>query len=411
MSLIRQNRSFRGLLGAQFFGAFNDNLFKALILLMAARILFPGEDKQALATITFALPFVLFSGIAGDLSERYSKRSIVVRMKIAEIFIMAAGLVALQTKSWEMLLGVLFVMGTQSAFFGPSKYGVIPEIVKTDRLLRANGLIAMTTFMGVLLGTALAGWLLDNLLDTLWITGGICMVLAVVGTLLARTMAPLEPTQPDLPIPKSPFGSLWKTIGSLRAQEGLFPIVLLYSLFWFDGSVIQQSINGLGAPGFLDIPLDQNWKISMLQVTLALTIMVGSLTAPTAAKHFTEAKITIFGAVGMVVAQLALLIIGPVVQGATAYPIAVVIFAVMGFCGAFFVVPLQTFLQHGPPPGMRGQTFAVNNFMNWVAILLGGVWYFGVKFISPTVLQAGAGLVLLSYLLLRLKWVKQLRIG
>src|SRR5688572_25108911 len=93
-------RSFWHLVGAQFFGAFNDNLFKQIILFLAANLLFPGEDKQGMASAVFALPFVLFSGLAGDLSERYSKRSIIVWAKVWEIGIMALGILAFLWLHW-----------------------------------------------------------------------------------------------------------------------------------------------------------------------------------------------------------------------------------------------------------------------------------------------------------------------
>jgi MFS family permease len=136
---VLRNRSFVWFTTAQFLGAFNDNLFKQLVLLLAALWLFPGQDKQAIATITFALPFLLFSGIAGELSERFSKRTVIVWMKLLEVVTMLGGATALQLRSWPLLLAVLFLMGTHSAFFGPSKYGIVPEIVEAKGLMSANG--------------------------------------------------------------------------------------------------------------------------------------------------------------------------------------------------------------------------------------------------------------------------------
>ena len=155
-------KSFHALVGTQFLGAFNDNLFKQLMLLLAASYLFQGRDLQGLAFAIFSLPFVLFSGIAGDLSERFSKRTIIVQMKVAEIAVLLLGVIAFVFLSWPFMLVVLFLMGMQSAIFGPSKYGVIPELIPAGRLLRANGMIAMTTFMAILLGQAFAGPLLDG---------------------------------------------------------------------------------------------------------------------------------------------------------------------------------------------------------------------------------------------------------
>ena len=183
-------RSFRAHLSAQFFGAFNDNLFKQLILFLAARQLFPGEDKQGIAFAVFALPFVLLSGPAGALSERLSKVSIVRAMKLLEIAIMLAGALALQLRSWPAMLLVLFVMGAQSAIFGPAKYGVVPEMVSRNYLLRANGQLTMTTFISIILGQALAGPLLDQFGDRLWITGTWCLVFAMIGSFSAWLIRP-----------------------------------------------------------------------------------------------------------------------------------------------------------------------------------------------------------------------------
>lgn len=406
-------RSFRHLVGAQFFGAFNDNLFKQLILFLAANLLFPGEDKQGLAFAVFALPFVLFSGVAGDLSEKHSKRTIIVQAKVAEIVIMALGVVAFLLQSWAMLLGVLFIMGLQSAFFGPSKYGVLPELVPPTRLMRANGTIAMTTFLSVLLGQALAGPLMDNFGDRLWVPGLTCVGFAVLGTWFAVRMGPLSPQKPNLslvrlgPVP-SPFGTLLSTMKMLARQEGLMRLVVLYSIFWFNGGVIQQAILGLGEPAYLNVVEGEKALLSYLLVTLAVSIIAGSVAAPRLAPRLGTPRMVFGGALLMGVAQLAVLLLGPVVsREAGGLYLAHIIFAFMGFCGAFFVVPVQTYMQSAPPPGMRGQTWAVNNFMNFLFIFLGGVYYLLARHraldIGPAWAQAIAGGVMLLYVL----WVRR----
>ena len=128
-----RDRSFWGMAVTQFFGAFNDNLFKQLMLLLAVPIGIAAaneEDKQGLATVVFSLPFVIFSGFAGYLSDRHSKRTVIVLSKIAEIVAMGMGMVAFACygrTGYAGLLLVLFLMGTQSAFFGPLKYSILPE--------------------------------------------------------------------------------------------------------------------------------------------------------------------------------------------------------------------------------------------------------------------------------------------
>src|SRR5215831_2130960 len=122
-----RDRSFWGMTATQFFGAFNDNLFKQLMLLLAIPVGAAAArkaDEQGLATMLFSLPFVLFSGFAGYLSDRYSKRTMIVACKVAEIGIMLLGMIgflAYGTTGYRGLLAVLFLMGTHSAFFGPGK--------------------------------------------------------------------------------------------------------------------------------------------------------------------------------------------------------------------------------------------------------------------------------------------------
>lgn len=401
MSSVLSNRSFRGHVGAQYFGAFNDNLFKQLILFLAARVLFPGEDQQGLAFAVFSLPFILFSGVAGDLSERLSKRRIIVAMKWAELGIMLLGALALQLQSWPFMLVVLFVMGAQSAFFGPAKYGVIPELVEPRQLLSANGLITMTTFLAILTGQALAGPLLDGFGDQLWITGAVCTLFAAVGIGFATRIRPLEAVAPATPIHLNPFSGILASIRELRADDArVVPMLIMNSLFWFNGGVLQQAVTGIADAEGLAIPLDQNWKISLLLVTLAVSIIAGSVAVPLIARRVARGRLIIIGAVAMVAMQLAVAAVVSLLGGSSAaYLMTHVALAVLGFTGAFFAVPVQTFLQSAPSEGARGKAFAVNNFLNFTFIFLGGVWYLvlvGTLSLPPGWVSAGAGLVQLA---------------
>ena len=411
-------RSFRAFVGAQFLGAFNDNLFKQLIALLAAATLFPGQDKQGIAFAVFALPFVLFSGMAGDLSERYSKRSIIWRMKVAEIFIMLAAIWALQTANWYFLLATLFVMGAQSAFFGPSKYGVMPELLPPERLIPANSTVAMTTFLAALFGGALAGPLLDWFgpgaqVSRMWLPGLFCVVFAIVGTAFARFIAPVPATRPDLVVSMNPFGSLPSTIRRLRSEKGLFRIVVLYSLFWFDSAVINQAINGMGRPGYLDVPIDQKKELSFLLALISVGIIIGSFAARFLARRLPLSRLVLAGGTVMVAMQALLLCVGTVFhRGDGAHAFAGAVLLVTGIAGALFVVPLQSYLQDGPPPGMRGQTFAVNNFMNFLFMFLGGVyWIVAGDLLGPTVGQIVSGALMLIYLWSNRSAVEGIRIG
>ena len=407
--------SFRALVGAQFFGAFNDNLFKQLMLFLAAGYLFRDRDVQGLAAAVFALPFVIFSGLAGDLSERFGKRTIVFQMKVAEIAIMLLGVLAFVLLNWTFLLIVLFLMGTQSAFFGPSKYGIIPELVPPERLLRANGIISMTTFAAILLGQALAGPLLDGFGDRLYLPAAVCTGFAIVGTLIAARMRPSDPQNPNQPIAPNPFGHLATTIGRLKQQKGLTTFVFLYSLFWFNGSVVQQAVVSLGAPEYLDVGIGEKALLSYVLVTLSVSIIAGSLIAPSLSKRIGMGRTLIVGTAAMALGQVALLSIGTLFHRADGGLLLThILLGIIGFAGAMFVVPIQTYLQHAPQKGMKGQTVAVNNFMNFLFMFLAGLYYLAVRRpqmdISPPSAQAVPGVLILVLVTLLQKTVLNMKI-
>src|SRR6476620_4495963 len=207
-----QDRSFWGMTATQFFGAFNDNLFKQLMLLLAIPVGAAAArkaDEQGLATMIFSLPFVLFSGFAGYLSDRYSKRTMIVVCKVAEIGIMLLGMIAFLaygTTGYRGLLVVLFLMGTHSAFFGPGKYGILPELFREEDLPRANGVILMKTFLAIIFGTASAGFLGGLVYDAagqrvperLWVGSLFCIGIAICGTITSLLVRPVPAAVPGL---------------------------------------------------------------------------------------------------------------------------------------------------------------------------------------------------------------------
>lgn len=402
---IERPRGFNALVGAQFFGAFNDNLFKQLILILAVLVLFPGKDLQGLAFAVFSLPFVLFSGLAGDLSERYSKRTIIVWMKIAEIGVMALGILAFMTMSWTLMLVVLGVMGVQSAFFGPSKYGVIPELVTRERLVPANGMITMTTFLAVLTGQALAGPIMDQFgpkgaTPALWMPGVVCVGFAVLGTVIASRIAPLAPQNPTQRISKSPFGDIFKTMKALKGSKGLLALVFLNSFFWFNSAVLNQAVNGLSKPGYLAIPANRSTELSYLLATISIGIIIGSVLAPRLAKRLGLGKVVLIGATGMLVLQAGLLLIGTVVfRENGGFWVALGLLFAIGVVGALGIVSVQSYLQDAPPPGMRGQTFAVNNFLNFLFMFLAGGFYLLSNLLGPTLVQLISAAILIAYVI------------
>jgi acyl-[acyl-carrier-protein]-phospholipid O-acyltransferase/long-chain-fatty-acid--[acyl-carrier-protein] ligase len=226
--------SFWGMTVTQFLGAFNDNLFKQIVMFLsvitigAAAIVeqvprgaapqanvasgeapladAPAakskvEDRQGTADMIFGIPFLLVTGYAGFLADRYGKRSIIIWCKVAEVFIMAAGAVAFYfyvPGNLAFLYIVLFLMGTHSGFFGPAKYGILPEMLRPSDLPRANGFILMTTFLSIILGGVVAGVLKEYFETQLWLASVACISIALVGTISSLWVRRLPAANPGM---------------------------------------------------------------------------------------------------------------------------------------------------------------------------------------------------------------------
>src|ERR1700682_5967350 len=147
---------FWSLIVTQFQGAFNDNALKYLVIfLIIGTHLSPQEEeaKVLLVGTLFALPFILFSMTGGYFADRFSKRSVTIWTKVFEIAVMLFAILGFAMHSLRMSMAAVFLASTQGALFGPSKYGLLPEILPEKRLSWGNGVIELGTFLAAISGT------------------------------------------------------------------------------------------------------------------------------------------------------------------------------------------------------------------------------------------------------------------
>src|SRR4030067_3322088 len=177
---------FQSFLWTQFLGAFNDNIYKMVVSLFAveaaARGGSGGSAYLSLAVAVFILPFILFSGYAGHAADVYNKRSVLIVTKSFEIVAMGMAVFALWSGRIDFMLFVLFLMALQSTFFSPAKYGIIPEMLPDKDLSRANGLLEMSTFLAIIMGTAIGGMIFGIWKERVGWIGIFVVVTAVIGT-------------------------------------------------------------------------------------------------------------------------------------------------------------------------------------------------------------------------------------
>ncbi|WP_166831610.1 MFS transporter [Thalassoroseus pseudoceratinae] len=409
---LSRDRAFYGVLVTQFLGAFNDNLFKQLVLLICvtATVNSGGGSLQGYATALFSLPFVLFSGVAGFLSDRVSKYSIIVSSKVAEVVIMSLGGAALMIGQYwpelrvPLLFVVLFLMGTQSAFFGPSKYGILPEMFRNRDLPHANGVIQMTTFLAIIFGAALAGFLKDWYGDAVWLGTIYCVGIAVVGTVSSLFLRKTPIAKPELQFDWSAWivtKDVWRMIGSDRQLLG---VLLISSVFWFLGGLTQQTANTLGKAhlGWSDT------RTSLMVATIGLGICLGCVSAAAMSKDRVSFGVTKIGTWGLILSFVGLWWICPSGKAVTfvqkiALPIpskivgdihfrpeaiAELLVPLSGFewklrglmlltglSAGMFVVPLQVFMQSRPPAEYKGRMIGAMNLINWIGIVCSGLFF------------------------------------
>ncbi|MBX3017923.1 MAG: MFS transporter [Bdellovibrionaceae bacterium] len=375
--LIFKERQFAGLYWTQFLGAVNDNLLKnALVVMMTfkgAQIAdLAASQLVALAGALFILPYFLFSPLAGQLSDKLDKARLVRLTKWWELAIMIVGVCGFVMESYPLLLFVLFLMGTQSTFFGPMKYSMIPQIVREDELMSANAHMELGTFLAILLGTIAGGLVVASDAAVLLI-GTALLVISALGLFTAYWLSPVTPGNPALKIQYNPiptFGEMWRLI---REREAVFNSVLAVSWFWFFGAGL-LSILPIYCKEYLNV--DESVVTAFLTM-FTLGIGVGSLLCEKLSKTMVEIGLVPLGSLGMSVFLLDLVFVAPSWDTFNAPPLNLSAFLATtegprlladflgcAIFGGFFIVPLFALLQERSHPESRSQVIAANNVMN-----------------------------------------------
>lgn len=370
-SLLKQ-RGFLAFLGTQFLGALNDNLLKYVTIFLATAGLLSGTSGSAGLDLSYislfaVLPTLLFTGVAGYLADNFEKRRVLVATKSVEIFVMLMAWLALRSGSFQAQVAVLFLLSIQFTFFGPSKYGVVPELVDDAALSKANGLLEMSTFAAILLGSVLAGPLFTDFKRHLDVIGAAVLGIAVFGSILSLGI-------PHTPRPRRSLGFRWRFFWSeigegtrvLRSDRRLWTANLGAANFWFQGALFQMDLVLLGEQ---TLRLDAN-GVTHLFMALALGIGAGSILAGTWSGPIVELGLVPLGALGMGLFSVVLgLSAGS--HPALVYPVLVLI----GGSAGLFVVPLNALLQQKPAFDAKGRVQAAANFFSTLAMVFAALLY------------------------------------
>lgn len=368
-------RSFALLNATQFLTVLNDNVFKQTIVLIALQAQGSQGNGHALAQFLFSLPFLLFALYAGDLADRWPKRDMVVAAKAAEVLVMLMGAVALATGSLTFGLAVLFLMAAQSAFLGPAKYGALPEYAGPAALARANGWFQGSMMAAIVLGTGVAGFLLDRVGMPLWGIPILLAAVAAIGTALAWPLQRLPAAEPGRRAEFAPLRRLsrgWRDAGS---RPGLRAALLGHALFWFVSSLAYVAWNELIATrpdgSQLVAATRLDWSLGLAAMGGAMG--AGAVLCGLVARGPGSRGLLLFGG--------AALAVGLGLAGCVpAQPASVLACGLAGALGSgFLVIPLRTRIQNLAPPERLGAVLGTSQTLDFAGIALGALARVGLR--------------------------------
>lgn len=385
----------------QFLGAFNDNVFKQalLILFVFGGLVAAGGDSGITVHIAqglFVLPFVLFSAIAGTLADKLEKSRLIRLVKLAEIGVAALAGVAVYTGNIAAMLGVLFLFGAQSTFFGPLKYAVLPQHLDRAELVGGNGMLQVGTLIAILIGTGVGGVIGASGEAPLLLV--VCMLIAAgVGYLASRAIPTAASTHKGA-VRFNPFTETAALIRIARERKAVFQSILGISWFWLLGSVTLAQIPTL-VPDFLG---GGPSVLTLILIGFTIAIGVGALLCEAMSGKRVEIGLVPIGAAGVslfgvdLYFAIAAIDAGPERDALTflsgaGTPRLLLDLAMMGVFSGLFAVPLQANIQARTPLDRRARVIAANNVMNAVFMVAGSAFAIAWLFLggeAPSLLLA-----------------------
>jgi MFS family permease len=419
---LLRHRRFAPLFVTQLLGAFNDNLFKNAMVLFVVYSLYNSEAAEArfsaIASGVFIIPFFAFSALSGQLADMRDKARIIRIVKFCEILIMLVGggglLLAWKgigtgTIAIPMMLVALFAMGVHSTFFGPIKYAILPQHLHDDEVLGGTGLVEAGTYLAVLAGTILAGWI-----DVRWAAVGVVFT-AFLGFISSRQVPPAPPQIPAEPLDYNPLTASYRLIRSTLHDRRVFLAIMAISFFWTIGAVLFIQFPPL-AKNILGASKE---VASLFLVMFSVGIAIGSIAVNVMLRGKVSARYSPPAVIAMALFVVAFYFVcrewRPDENGALmdvaafiAHPLTIpLLLTLLGIAiaGGIFVVPLYAFLTTFVDKSQTARTIAANNVVNSGAMVGGALIAGLLSWLGVTILDQllfSAGLSLISAWLARL---------
>jgi MFS family permease len=413
--LIRSRR-FLPLFVTQLLGAFNDNLFKNAMVLFVVYQVYNSEAAEglfsAVASALFILPFFVLSALAGQLADMRDKARIIRIVKFCEILIMLVGGLGL-VLAWKgllvtsvaipLMLLALLAMGVHSTFFGPIKYAILPQHLHQDEVLAGTGLVEAGTYIAILLGTMLAGWI-----DVEWAALGVVLT-AIVGYFTSRKVPPAPPHHEPEPLDFHLIRASIVLVRNTAHDRRVFLAIMAISFFWTIGAVLFIQFPPLAK----NVLTASKEVASLFLVTFSIGVAIGSISVNallkgTVSARYSPASVLVMGlfVVGFYWVcrqwqphpENGLMDVAQFIAQPLAIPLLITLLGI-AVAGGMFVVPLYAFLTTFVDKSQTARTIAANNIVNSGAMVVGSVIAIGLSTLGVPMVQQlllGAVMCLIS---------------
>jgi len=357
-------RGFWALIAVQFQGAFSDNALKWLVSFLVLDSALSKERRDLwfvlVVPLLFAVPFLLFSIPGGYFADKYSKRSVTLWTKIFELGVMGLATFALAINRLDIAGISLFLACTQGAIFGPTKYGLLPELLPLSKLSWGNGIIELGTLLAAISAALAGGFLAQTFHGRQVWSGVIFLALTIVGLLTSFGISKVPPADPTRRFDWNVPAEFFHEIRHMRRDSTLWTAVVANTFFWFLGSLLLLNIV-LYATDILHVDDPHS---SYLLAALSLGIGIGSFLAGLASGRKIEPGMVLPGLGGI------LLMAAMLSRSGISYLAVLVQLGLLGVAGGFFVVPVNALIQQRPRPEEKGRAIAVANLLSFVGVAL-----------------------------------------
>jgi len=383
---LLKSRRFLPFFLTQSLGAFNDNVFKQVLILAILYKLNVAGDRTLLVNLCallFILPFFLFSSLGGQFGEKFAKDKLIRSLKLSEVFIVLAGALGFLFHSVPLMLFVLFCMGMQSALFGPVKYSILPQTLRTEELIGGNALVEMGTFIAILGGTIGAGLILAGTQYWAEVAAVSVLTVALLGYLASRFIPPASAALPGLNISWNIPTETWATLRlGLSQTPAVSRSLIGNSWFWFIGASYLTQI-----PAYAKDFLGGDESVATLILTVfSVGIGLGSMLCEKLSGKQVEIGLVPFGSLGLTLFALLLWWNSPslsvssleqswleVLQYSHSWWVLFSILGI-GIFGGLYIVPLYALIQSRTAENERARVIAANNILNALFMVIAALF-------------------------------------